>query len=118
MWMMRTLVPFVLALLCWLLPVSAVPAFPHTPTGNIIGQFRASLAVDGRPTPYDTATAAWARPFNLTGSPVAVLPVAQSKEGLPIGIQHVGRRWGDMALLAVAEALTEVTGPCRRPPGY
>ncbi len=37
---------------------------------------------------------------------------------LPIGVQVVGRRWRDMELLAVAEALTEVTGDFQPPPGY
>jgi amidase len=54
----------------------------------------------------------------MTGNPVVVLPAGSSKDGLPIGIQVVGRRWQDMELLAVAEALTQVTGEFRRPPGY
>jgi Asp-tRNA(Asn)/Glu-tRNA(Gln) amidotransferase A subunit family amidase len=37
---------------------------------------------------------------------------------LPIGVQVVGRRWDDMALLDVAETLMEVIGPVRHPPGY
>jgi Asp-tRNA(Asn)/Glu-tRNA(Gln) amidotransferase A subunit family amidase len=54
----------------------------------------------------------------IIGNPVVVLPVGRSKEGLPLGIQVVGRRGQDMELLAVAEALTEVTGPFQHPPGY
>jgi amidase len=55
---------------------------------------------------------------SLTGHPAVVLPLVQSSEGLPIGVQVIGRLWEDMALLNVAEALTEVTGPFRRPRGY
>ncbi len=46
-------------------------------------------------------------PLNLTGNPVVVIPIGQSKEGLPIGIQVVGKRWQDMSLLAIAQKLTE-----------
>lgn len=47
-----------------------------------------------------------------------MLPVGHSGEGLPIGVQLVGRRWLDLDLLAVAERVSEVSGPFRRPPGY
>ena len=95
----------------WLCPVAAGPAFPHAPTG-------APLDVGGRAVPYWLATTGHACPFNFTGSLVVVLPVARSRQGLPLGVQLVGRRWGEMALLAVAARLAEVAGPCQHPPGY
>jgi amidase len=67
---------------------------------------------------YFAASISYTTRFNMTGNPVVVLPVGRSREGLPIGIQVVGRRWKDMELLAVAEALTEVTKPFQRPPEY
>jgi len=39
---------------------------------------------------------------NLTGHPVVVLPVANSRDGLPIGLQVVGRRWGEGRLVMAA----------------
>lgn len=95
----------------WLCPVAAGPAFPHCKTGQ-------PIAVDGRPVPYFVATISHTSVFNMTGSPVVVLPAGRSSEGLPIGLQLVGRRWRDMELLAVAEAVTEVTGPFQPPAGY
>ncbi len=95
----------------WLCPVSAGPAFTHCKTGH-------AIEVDGQKVPYFLASMSYTIVFNLTGNPVVVIPTGSSKEGLPIGIQVVGRRWQDMELLAAAEALTEVTGPFRRPPGY
>jgi amidase len=95
----------------WLCPVTAGPAFAHCKTGQ-------PITVDDQQVPYFAASTGYTSVFNLTGNPVVVLPVGRSKEGLPIGMQVVGRRWQDMALLAVAEALTEVTGPFQRPPGY
>ena len=98
----------------WICPAASVPAFKHR---SILAHAR-PFRVRGRSVAYEMAAAAHTVPFNLTGSPAVVLPVAQSREGLPIGVQLVGRRWHDMDLLAVAEQLSEVTGPFRRPPGY
>jgi len=44
------------------------------------------------------------RPFNLSGHPAITLPL-RTAEGLPAGVQLVGRRGGDAALIAVAEAV-------------
>jgi amidase len=49
---------------------------------------------------------------------VVVLPLTRSAEGLPIGLQVIGRRWGEMRLLAIAAQLAKVIGPFRRPRGY
>ena len=95
----------------WLCPVTSGPAFTHCRTGQ-------PIEIDGRKVPYLVASTGYTTVFNLTGNPVVVLPVGRSKEGLPIGIQVVGRRWRDMELLAAADAIADVTGPFQRPPGY
>lgn len=102
----------------WLCPVAVLPAYPHLQSRNPIEQLRATVEVDGQKIPYLFATSAYTGLFNLTGNPVVVLPLARTNEGLPIGVQVVGRRWNDMALLAVAEQLARVTGSFRRPPGF
>ncbi len=38
-------------------------------------------------------------PFNLLGLPALVIPCGRSREGLPIGVQLVGRPFEDEALL-------------------
>ena len=101
----------------WLCPVAALPAYPHLLSRNPIEQLRATVEMDGQKIPYLLATGAYTGLFNLTGNPVVVLPLARSQEGLPIGLQVVGRRWEDMALLAVAEQLAQVTGQFQPPPG-
>jgi len=98
----------------WLCPVAPGPAFPHCKPGPI-GE---PVKIEGQMLPYWTTCASYTSVFNLTGHPVIVLPLAQSEGGLPIGVQVVGARWEEMALLNVAEGLTEVTGPVYRPPGY
>jgi amidase len=95
----------------WLCPVTAGPAFTHRKTGE-------PIEIDGRKEHYFDATTGHTCVLNLTGSPVVVLPIGHTKDGLPIGMQVVGRRWGDMAVLAVAEALVKVVGAFQRPPGY
>src|SRR5438309_893956 len=56
-------------------------------------------------------------PFNLTGQPAASVPVGVTGRGLPVGLQLVGRRHADRAVLAAAAAY-EAACPWaeRRPP--
>jgi amidase len=53
-----------------------------------------------------------------TGHPVVIIPLAKDRNGLPIGVQVMGRRWDDERLLAIAEVLSGVAGGFQRPPGY
>jgi aspartyl-tRNA(Asn)/glutamyl-tRNA(Gln) amidotransferase subunit A len=55
-------------------------------------------------------------PFNLTGQPAATVPVGFTPAGLPVGLQIVGRRHGERAVLA-ASAAFEAAGSwaTRRP---
>ncbi|RZV12369.1 amidase [Natrinema hispanicum] len=57
-------------------------------------------AVDGIPT---DAMLTWV--FNLTGHPVASVPAGLTDDGLPVGLQIVGRRYAEADVLAVAAAL-------------
>jgi len=54
----------------------------------------------------------------ITGCPIVVIPLAKDRDGLPFGVQVIGRRWDDERLLAIAEVLSEITGGFQRPPGY
>jgi len=53
---------------------------------------------------------------NCAGLPAAVLSGGTDKDGLPIGIQVVGRAFGEEPLLAIAGALERELGGFRRPP--
>ncbi len=53
-----------------------------------------------------------------TGHPSAVIPLAHDHNGLPLGIQVIGKRWQDEELLNIVDVLTNVTGGFHRPPGY
>jgi aspartyl-tRNA(Asn)/glutamyl-tRNA(Gln) amidotransferase subunit A len=43
-------------------------------------------------------------PFNLSGSPAASIPCGFTRDGLPVGLQIVGRRFDDLGLLQMAAA--------------
>jgi amidase len=49
-------------------------------------------------------------PFNLFGMPALSVPFALSSEGLPIGVQLIGRPYSEELLLAVGEQLEELRG--------
>ncbi|MDO4777116.1 MAG: amidase [Cardiobacteriaceae bacterium] len=81
----------------WLCPVCPLTAFPHAPYRLRLP----SLTIDDTPWPYLDAGMALTVPFSLTGSPVISLP-AGLQDGLPVGLQLIGKRHQDERLLAVA----------------
>jgi Asp-tRNA(Asn)/Glu-tRNA(Gln) amidotransferase A subunit family amidase len=48
--------------------------------------------------------------FNLLGNPCVVVPVNFSAEGLPIGVQIIGRPYEEQLVLAVAELIEQQFG--------
>ncbi|MDB4906413.1 MAG: Aspartyl-tRNA(Asn) amidotransferase subunit [Gemmatimonadetes bacterium] len=93
----------------FLCPVAGTTAIPHQKPGR-------KVLVDGRRERYDVALGAHVMPFNITGHPAAVIPV-RVVEGMPVGVQLVGHRWKDVALLRAAEAIEGMVGFSARPPG-
>lgn len=87
-------------------PPAAIPAFRH-------GERR--WTIDGKAVEYLDAWS-YTEWFNLLGNPAAVIPVSQSPQGLPIGVQIVGRPWEEEQVLSVASVLERELGPGKRPP--
>ena len=56
-------------------------------------------------------------PFNLTGQPAATVPVGFTPAGLPVGLQIVGRRHGERAVLAASAAFEAAAPWTERRPG-
>jgi Asp-tRNA(Asn)/Glu-tRNA(Gln) amidotransferase A subunit family amidase len=73
--------------------------------------------IAGRPVvPY--AWIPFTYPFNLTGQPAASVPCGFTGDGLPVGLQIVGRRFADVAVLRAAAAFERLRPwAARRPPG-
>ena len=90
-------------LLC---PTAAIPAFRHG---------EREWQVEGKTVKYLDAWS-YCEWFNLVGFPAAVVPMGYSDQGLPIGVQIVGRPWQEQVVLAVAEKLEKERGPWQAPP--
>lgn len=84
-------------------PVSSAPAFRHG-EGNY------------NPGTGYRDTMRFSQWLNLTGFPGASVPISLSNEGLPVGVQIIGRPFEDELVLAVAEALEHSRGPWQPPP--
>lgn len=94
-------------LLC---PTAMIPAYPHHEPGT-------PLMVDEQPVDY-LAQCIHTTLFNYTGHPAIALPYISSRDGMPLGVQLVGKRWGEAKLLSVAKSISAVTGSFQRPAGY
>jgi Asp-tRNA(Asn)/Glu-tRNA(Gln) amidotransferase A subunit family amidase len=86
-------------------PVAAIPAFRHG---------EREWQVEGKTVKYLDAWS-YCEWFNLLGFPSVVVPMGYSDEGLPIGVQIVGRPWQEEVVLAVAAKLEEARGPLLAP---
>ncbi len=87
-------------------PAAALPAFRHD---------ERSWQIEGKTVDYLDAWS-YTEWFNLLGNPAAVVPVGQSPEGLPIGVQIVGRPWEEEQVLAVVAVLEKECCAWRPPP--
>ena len=87
-------------------PAAGVVAFRHrqrrweTP-GKSIGYFEAMMPLT---------------PANLLGLPALVLPWMLTGEGLPVGVQLIGRPYEEATLLELAVRVEEARGPFPAPP--
>ncbi|MGB6633727.1 MAG: amidase [Terriglobales bacterium] len=87
-------------------PTSAIPAFRHG---------EREWQVEGKTVKYLDAWS-YCEWFNLLGFPAVVIPMGYSEQGLPIGVQIVGRPWEEEVVLAVAARLEKEHGPWQAPP--
>lgn len=53
---------------------------------------------------------------NLLGLPAISVPVGYDKQGLPIGIQLIGRPWGEASILRLASAVEELCSTPKKKP--
>ncbi|XP_057976848.1 fatty acid amide hydrolase [Malania oleifera] len=56
---------------------------------------------------------------NLLGLPAISIPVGYDRQGLPIGLQLIGRPWGEASILCLASAVEELcAGSKKRPASF
>jgi aspartyl-tRNA(Asn)/glutamyl-tRNA(Gln) amidotransferase subunit A len=88
-------------------PAVAVPAFDARPAGH---------------SPMDAATmlgwTPFSYPFNLTQQPACAIPCGSTRVGLPIGLQMVGRMFGDASVLQAARAYESTRAIPRPSPAF
>jgi Asp-tRNA(Asn)/Glu-tRNA(Gln) amidotransferase A subunit family amidase len=87
-------------------PVASIPAFRHG---------ERTWTVEGTEVGYLDAMT-YTHWFNILGNPAVVVPAGRSAEGLPIGVQVVGRPFEEEVVLAVAEQIERALGGYVKPP--
>jgi Asp-tRNA(Asn)/Glu-tRNA(Gln) amidotransferase A subunit family amidase len=93
-------------------PTLALPPFPHPGLAEL-----GPREVNGQPITDRHLGWFFTWPFNLSNQPAISIPCGFTQDGLPLGLQIVGRHRADGLLLRVSAAL-ENSGPedDRRPP--
>ncbi len=87
------------------LDVLVAPTTPiaATPVGE------GEVEINGERRPVRASLIRFTRPFNVTGHPAASVPCGFTPEGLPIGLQIVGRPFDEATVLRVADAYQRAT---------
>lgn len=97
-WMEHT--PLILA------PVGATPAYKH-------GTHKITI---GESTMSTFRAFSYSQTFNVFDLPVVVVPAGRSAEGLPIGVQIIGRPFAESTVLAAAAIVEAALGGWQPPP--
>lgn len=95
----------------WIVPVSATTVFKHITPDSYFGEFpvyEKPIYVDGKPLAYWVATISYTTIFSFTESPVITIPIGKDTNGLPIGIQIVGKRFSDLELIQIAKMIDRI----------
>ena len=92
----------------WITPVASLAAFEHCRTGS-------PLRVNGKKVAYTRALAPFEFTTALSGHPIVVIPVGQTRQGLPLGVQIHSRKWSDRRLLEIAAHLESFTPGFQEP---
>ncbi len=82
-----------------------MPTLPMTP--RKLGYYDMSLDVDTYNETLMGPDCAFTAPFNATGSPAISLPLHWTKDGLPVGVQFVGRDCDEAGMIRLAAQLEQ-----------
>src|SRR5471032_3249510 len=97
-----------------LCPVAVTAAFPHDQKG--LRHLR-TIVVNNRKVPV-VDQIFWAGYAGLAYLPASVAPIGQTKEGLPIGVQIIGRQYDDYTCIQFAKLLEQEYRSFVPPPAY
>ena len=91
-----------------LMPVAGTAAFPHRERSYPVSVGSIDLLEAMTPV----------TPWNLLGMPGMVIPFGMTADGLPIGVQIVGRPWDEEVIIDIAIRLEQARGTFPSPAGY
>lgn len=94
-------------------PTSPMPPPRHVEKDGTWNE--TTIDVDGKPAPWYHGSVN-SQNWDLTGSPAISVPFGWSNDGLPIGVQLIGRHFDETILLRVAAALERATDASLRRP--
>lgn len=95
-------------------PCAPVPAIPHDHRPLPLRSIRLS---SGKSAPY-LSLLDWSALPIVCGLPSTAIPIGQTPDGLPVGIQIIGPKGGDSRTIAVAEAIEHALGGFVAPPPF
>jgi amidase len=81
-------------------PVGATPAFEHGSRRVTVGEEELSVF----------RAFSYSRAFNVLDLPCVAVPVGRTREGLPLGVQIIGRPFAEESVLAAASIIEEALG--------
>jgi amidase len=93
-------------------PIQPVAAFPHD-TERPYG--KRTLSVNGSDAPY-RGILFWAGLATMPHLPSVAIPIGQTADGLPVGMQLIGPKWSDHKILSIGEEISSVLGQHFTPP--
>ena len=91
-----------------LTPVGSTPAFEHGARRVLVRDQSISIF----------RAFSYSQTFNVFGLPSVVVPAGRSMEGLPIGVQIIGRPFAETTVLATAAVIEEALGGWQKPANF
>jgi amidase len=92
-------------------PVAFGPAYKRCKTGS-------RLSYDGKEIVYANYAWPYVGCFNASGNPSITIPLELGPEGLPFGVQIVGKYWSEPELIHFAKQVSKLTDGFVKPMGY
>jgi amidase len=87
------------------------------PVMGVAAPSLAGMKAAGRTPQTIAARLRYTAPFDLSGHPTLTLPGGMTADGVPVGIQIVGRAFDEATILAAGHAFQQATDwHLRRPP--
>ena len=88
-------------------PTLACPAFELGKSQINMETMKTNINIDGKNV-SSTGWLPFTYPFNASGHPAASIPCGWSSNGLPIGMQIVGKKFDELTVLQVSKAFEDV----------